>query len=259
MTDKKLIFFDIDGTLYNTSKEVLEDARNAVIQLREQGHIVAIATGRGPFMFKELREMLGIETYISYNGQYIVYEGQVIYENPISNETLDALTKQAYKNDHPIAYCDENDLRVSTREHKHVQSGIGSLKLNFEVTEDQAYYHNNDIHQALLFCTDGEEEAYENNYDDVYFLRWHEFATDVIPKGGSKAKGIEMLIEKMGVDLEQVYAFGDGPNDVEMLSLVKNSVAMGNAVDEAKRVSRYQTRHVDDNGLVEGLKMAGLI
>ena len=93
----------------------------------------------------------------------------------------------------------------------------------------------------------------------MYFLRWHEFATDVIPKGGSKAKGIEMLIEKMGIDLAQVYAFGDGPNDVEMLSLVKNSVAMGNGVDEVKRVSRYQTGHVDDNGLVEGLEMTGLI
>lgn len=259
MTDKKLIFFDIDGTLYNSDKKVPAKAQEAILKLKDEGHIVAIATGRGPFMFKELRESLGIETYISYNGQYIVYEGEVIYQNAISEETLDDLTKRAYKNDHPVAYCDENDLRVSTREHNHVKEGIGSLKLNFQVNEDRSYYQNNDIYQALLFCEEGEEDPYIKAFDDVYFLRWHEFATDVIPKGGSKAKGIEMLIEKMGIDLAQVYAFGDGPNDVEMLSLVKNSVAMGNGVDEVKRMSRYQTGHVDDNGLVEGLEMTGLI
>lgn len=259
MTDKKLIFFDIDGTLYNSSKEVPEDAKNAVLHLREAGHIVAIATGRGPFMFKELRETLGIETYISYNGQYIVFEGETIYENPISDKTLQALTEQAYKNDHPLAYCDEKDLRVSTREHDHVKAGIGSLKLNFEVAEDQAYYRNNDIHQALLFCAEGEEREYEAQYDDVYFLRWHEFCTDIIPKGGSKAEGIKMLIEKMDLPLSQVYAFGDGPNDVEMLSLIENSVAMGNGVDETKAVSRWITDHVDDNGLYKGLKKVGLI
>ena len=52
MTDKKLIFFDIDGTLYNSDKKVPAKAQEAILKLKDEGHIVAIATGRGPFMFK---------------------------------------------------------------------------------------------------------------------------------------------------------------------------------------------------------------
>lgn len=259
MSNKKLIFFDIDGTLYNSNKQVPADTKRAVQQLKSDGHIVAIATGRGPFMYEDLRDELGIETYISYNGQYVVFEGEVIYENSIANKTLTKLSEQVHKNDHPIAYCDEKDLRVSATEHEHVKAGIGSLKLNFEVLEDKAYFHDNDIYQSLLFCTEDEEAQYVSEYEDVYFLRWHKFCMDIIPTGGSKAVGIQKVIDKMNVDMKNVYAFGDGPNDVEMLELIENSVAMGNGVPEAKAVSKYETGHVDDNGLYEGLKKAGLL
>lgn len=259
MSNRKLIFFDIDGTLYNSDKAVPAEAKKAVRQLKENGHIVAIATGRGPFMYKKLREELGIETYISYNGQYIVFEGQVIYDNPIESSTLEKLSAQAHSNNHPVAFCDEKDLRVSTKEHEHVKAGIGSLKLDFEVSEDKAYFEDNAIYQSLLFCTEEEEREYTASYDDVYFLRWHEFCMDVIPSGGSKAEGIKTLLDKMNIDIKDTYAFGDGPNDVEMLELIENSVAMGNGVQEAKAVSRYVTGHVDENGLYDGLKMAGLL
>lgn len=259
MSNRKLIFFDIDGTLYNSDKVVPAEAKKAVRHLKEDGHIVAIATGRGPFMYKKLREELGIETYISYNGQYIVFEGQVIYDNPIESSTLEKLSAQAHSNNHPVAFCDEKDLRVSTKEHEHVKAGIGSLKLDFEVSEDKAYFEDNAIYQSLLFCTEEEEREYTASYDDVYFLRWHEFCMDVIPAGGSKAEGIKTLLDKMNIDIKDTYAFGDGPNDVEMLELIENSVAMGNGVQEAKAVSRYVTGHVDENGLYDGLKMAGLL
>jgi len=46
---KKLIFFDIDGTLLDFDKKIPESTRNAVQQLKDNGHDVAIATGRAPF------------------------------------------------------------------------------------------------------------------------------------------------------------------------------------------------------------------
>lgn len=49
-------------------------------------------------------------------------------------------------------------------------------------------------------------------------MRWHPVSVGVIPKGGSKAKGLEKIIEKVNFPPERVYAFGDGRNDKEMLS-----------------------------------------
>jgi len=81
--ERKIIFFDIDGTLLDHDKKLPASTKKAVQLLKEQGHEVAIATGRAPFMFKDLREELDIQTYISFNGQYIVLNGEVLYKNPV--------------------------------------------------------------------------------------------------------------------------------------------------------------------------------
>ena len=47
---QKIIFFDIDGTLYDHDKKLPASTKKAVLQLQEKGYEVAIATGRAPFM-----------------------------------------------------------------------------------------------------------------------------------------------------------------------------------------------------------------
>src|SRR5699024_1203950 len=79
MMNKSIIFFDIDSTLLNHEKELPKSAKEAILKLKENGHIVAIATGRAPFMYADLRKELEIDTYVSYNGQYVVLNGEVIY------------------------------------------------------------------------------------------------------------------------------------------------------------------------------------
>ena len=57
---------------------------------------------------------------------------------------------------------------------------------------------------------------------------------DIIPNGGSKAKGIEKYIEKLGFNRDQVYAFGDGLNDLEMIEAVGTGIVMGNGHEDLK-------------------------
>lgn len=64
---RHLIFFDIDGTLYNDDKEMSEHTKETIRKLQENGHILAIATGRAPFMLQEVIKETGITNYISFN------------------------------------------------------------------------------------------------------------------------------------------------------------------------------------------------
>src|SRR5699024_12687106 len=93
----------------------------------------------------------------------------------------------------------------------------------------------------------------------LHLGRWQNYMVYVLPKGGSKALGIEGLIEAAGLKLENAYAFGDGLNDMEMLDYIPNSVAMGNALEPVKDVARHVTKTVDDDGIVQGLKKLGLL
>ncbi len=256
---KKMIFFDIDGTLLDHNKELPASTEKAINDLHAAGHYIAIATGRAPFMFPELREKLGIHTFISFNGQYVKVGDEEILTNPLNDTELIRLTEAAVNNDHPLVYMDHLDMKANIPYHARIEESI-SLSLKFKhPAYDPSYLNGRDIYQALLFNTAEEMRPYKESFQKFDFVRWHEFSTDVVPKGGSKAKGIEAVMNHLGFAKEDVYAFGDGPNDIEMLDYVVNSVAMGNAGDALKKQASYVTKDVDDDGILHGLKHFGLL
>ncbi|PLT34441.1 Cof-type HAD-IIB family hydrolase [Bacillus sp. V5-8f] len=259
MTKQSVIFFDIDGTLLNHDKELPLSTKEAIFTLKEKGHVVAIATGRAPFLFENLRRELEIDTFVSYNGQYVVLNGEVLYTNPLNIESLEKLTEAALQNNHPVVFMDHEEWTANVPEHDYITESIHTLKVERFPIHDPHYYKGRKLYQSLLFCPEGEEKQYEQAFPDFDFVRWHPVSVDVLPQGGSKAKGIEKIVEKLGFTPEQQYAFGDGLNDMEMLSSVKNSVAMGNAEEKVKAVAKYVTKSVQDDGILHGLKMVGLL
>lgn len=260
MAERNIIFFDIDGTLYNGEKKLPDSSKEAVQQLKKDGHIVAIATGRAPFMYDDLREELDINTYISLNGQYVVLEGEVVYKNPLDNHRLEGITELAISNDHPLVYLDDGDMYSNIPDHQYVTAGLDALKISRPPKLTSEYNKRGEIYQTLLFCPEGEEGTYEEQFGDVFkFYRWHQFSMDITPKFGSKAEGIQMVADKLGFPADRQYAFGDGVNDIEMLSSIHNSYAMGNAKEEVKKAAKYVTKDVEDDGIYYGLRMAGLL
>lgn len=259
MENKSVIFFDIDGTLLNHDKKLPQSAKDAVFALKKQGHLVAIATGRAPFMYENLRKELGIDTYVSYNGQYVVLNGKVLYTNPLNIPSLQNLTEKALNNGHPVVFMDHEDMKANVKEHSYIEESIMTLKIDRYPTHDPLYYKDRELYQTLLFCPEGEEQQYEQNFPDFDFIRWHPVSMDILPAGGSKAKGIEKIIAELGFPPERQFAFGDGLNDIEMLTSVHNSVAMGNACDTVKQAAKYVTTSVEEDGILNGLKQVGLL
>ena len=84
----KAVFFDIDGTLVNDSRTVLKSTEKAIQSLKEQGILVGLATGRGPFFVKPFMEQLDLDFAVTYNGQYIFSRDRVISASPIDKQSL---------------------------------------------------------------------------------------------------------------------------------------------------------------------------
>ncbi|MFZ3588118.1 Cof-type HAD-IIB family hydrolase [Bacillus sp. DJP31] len=258
MQNTKLIFFDLDGTLLNHNKQIPTNTIKAIESLRSAGHFVAIATGRAPFMFKEIRENLSIDTFISFNGQFVVHENEPIFKNPLKKSTLQRLHVESNESGHPLVFMDHLTMKASSGDHPHIHESLGTLHFTHPEV-DPLYYVDNDIYQTLLFCKSVDEMPYVGSYSDFHFIRWHKYSTDVLPHGGSKAKGIEVMMKKLGFQREDVIAFGDGLNDLEMLEFAGTGVAMGNGVQKAKEIANIVTKSVDEDGIVYGLEMLKLI
>lgn len=255
---KKIVFFDIDGTLLDRDKNLPPSTEQAIAELKKNGVFVAIATGRAPFMFAKLREKLDIDSFVSFNGQYVVFENEVIYNNPLDSNVLEAFFRETKNNKHPLVFLTEKTMRATVNNHPYIEESLRSLKFSYP-EKDPSYYLNRNIYQSLLFCEESEEQHYTADYSGFRFIRWHPYSVDVLPAGGSKAEGIKKLITRIGFELKDVYAFGDGLNDIEMLRTVGTSVAMGNGVPQAKKQANFITSDVSDNGILNGLKNLNLI
>ncbi|WP_440895083.1 Cof-type HAD-IIB family hydrolase [Amphibacillus sp. Q70] len=259
MSNQALIFFDIDGTLLDHDKKLPKSTEKAIEQLHKVGHVPVIATGRGPFAFESLRQKLNIHSFVGFNGSYVVIDDEVIFTNPLNKEKLLDLAKEGLTNNHPVVFMDVEGMRANVPNHQSIDESIASLKIDAFPSYDPTYHEGRVLYQSYLFCSQDEEKYYQKKYPEFEFVRWHPLSLDVLPEGGSKAAGIKAVIETLDINEENIYAFGDGLNDIEMLKTVKNSVAMGNAELEVKNVAKYVTGDVADDGLVQGLRMAGLL
>lgn len=255
---KKIAFFDIDGTLVDEKKDIPSSTKEAIEELKRNDVYVAIATGRPPFLYEDIREELDIQTYISFNGQHVVFEGETIYESPIKAEEINRLFELSLKSDYPMVFMSDSEMRATENHNFQIKKSLDQLGFKYpEIDKD--FHLNETIFQALLYCDKKEEEAFKKSCEKFDFIRWHEFCCDVLPFGGSKVVGVNEVLRAAGFSLENSFAFGDGFNDVEMIKTIGTGVAMGNAVTPVKTVADHITDRVDQDGIVNALHYFNLI
>ena len=85
--NKKIVFFDVDGTLYLPEIGVPDSAKEAIAMLIDNGHIPIICTGRTRPIIPDNLIELGFQGIIAGAGTYIEYDGKVI-ENHVVEEGL---------------------------------------------------------------------------------------------------------------------------------------------------------------------------
>ena len=81
---------------------------------------------------------------------------------------------------------------------------------------------------------------------EAYFL---EFMNPAASKGNALAT----LTDHLNLTADEVMAIGDQGNDLSMLRYATNSVAMGNAIDEAKQIARYETKTNVEDGVAHAI------
>jgi len=257
---KKIIFFDIDRTLYDPDTRSIPDStKNALKQLHEDPRYeIAIATGRAFYMLHiidEIKEYINI--FILINGQIIVKDGETIYRNPIDKKTLLHVVETFDKHNMKYGFLGEFDETLNIVDEKGKQA--------FELVDmklpriDPHFYLDNDIFQMWAFCDRPQHEYFKRQFPNLELVAWLGGGFDVLSKGMSKKEGIKRILEMEQIPLDQAYAFGDGDNDIEMLDYIPHSVVMGNGTEKAKQHATYLTDDIKADGVYNGLKRLGFI
>ncbi len=259
----KIAFFDIDETLIVKDEDYLPDSVHLVMQgLKANGIIPAIASGRAlcsfPPKIKALVEQHGLELFVTMNGQYVRFQDKVIEKHPIPTEKIHEVTEFFKAHNIDYAFVSESDFCVSNIT-DFARAALDPLKTAYHIEPD--YYLRHDVYQILPFYDESLDDFVSNSgvLGGLKTVRWHENSVDLFDAQGSKARGIQAVINHFGLKAENVIAFGDEMNDFEMMQMVGTGVAMGNGNPKLQAVADYVTDHIKENGLYNFLKKANLI
>lgn len=257
---QKYFFFDIDGTLTDGSDfygGIPDSAVTAIRLLKENGHQVAIATGRPYEKAKPMAELVGIDCLVC-NGGYACYEQDICLESRGLDKKDCLHVIQECRAAH-IPFCVSCDDTFAFYSHEEgfleaVQPCIfrGTLK----ILPNLNYTKIPEIHRILIALKPGEETMIRD-YHSLVPMRYHE--TYVVVEPDDKFHGIETMMRHWRGNLQDVVVFGDGLNDVKMFQQAAFSIAMGNAVAELKQEADYVTACAAEDGIREALYHFGWI
>lgn len=255
---KALVFFDLDGTLLNNKSEVDQEVIAALEKLKINGGVPFIATGRSPLEIQHVLDKTPIESFITLNGQYIMYEGKEIYRSQMPKELLIRLKETADELKLAVSFYTSDKIRV-TYTSKEVENAYNFLHAKTPPVDAEIHL-NDEVLMALILTEDKSiDDQFREKFPELSFYRNTPYSIDVIMKGNSKATGIQELVKLMQFDKIPVYAFGDGPNDLEMVTHANFGVAMENGTNILKNAADYITSSHVEGGIVEGLEFYDLI
>lgn len=260
----KYVFFDIDGTLWDEKMIVPESTKLAIKILQEKGHKAFVCTGRAMGNVNDPQfDEIGFDGFIAACGNHVEMNGVILYERNMPYEDVKSIYDVSRQYQLPIIY-----------------EGTRFQWLDRDGFDGDTYidYIVQNLKDAAVFldeCDLSEIEANkfsalvneQTNYpavemalsDRFDFMNHGDGIIEAVPKGTSKATGIEWLCKYLNIALEDTYALGDSINDLEMLSFVGHSIAMGNASQAAKDVAEYVTTHIHEDGVLNALKHYELI
>ena len=263
MSKYKLLALDMDGTLLNSEKKISPVTSQAIYDLLKKGVAVVLSTGRGLAELKDYSEEL---KPINYG---ILISGGMVYDftkkKPVTRHPLD--TEKALKLLEG-ANAERGMVHILTVEKSVVrEEDIQNMK-DFRMEIYQGMFD-----RVTTRCNDFEKFIRENEI--LKFNIYHrspesrlrnvkrfenlnltsEFAEETSlessPKGITKASGLVELCEYLKINLEETIAVGDAYNDIEILKTAGLAVAMGNSIDEVKKIADFVTDDNDNDGVAK--------
>lgn len=259
---KKLICFDMDMTLLDHKTfEIPASAMEALEGLRERGCIIAIASGRDMDneFSRPLAELVHPDAIVHSNGQKVTVGDRILRQKFMEPGLIRELMDFAGPRGICIGFnigdkgCYLHREKVIKRE----RELFGSCDREFI---DPSHLLESPLYALALFGTPQEAARIEEAFP---MLKLPLFAAkegaDIIYREASKAAGIQVLLDYYGLSREDVIAFGDSMNDLEMIQFAGVGVAMGNAIPELKEAADFVTKPIDQDGVLYGLQHLGVL
>ncbi len=266
---KYLIALDLDGTLLYDWETLKPSTARYLKSLQDEGHTLVIATGRPYRSSERFYNLLDLNTpMINYNGGLISWR-----KNPDFEEISHFVSREAI-------------LDIFAHTKKHIDNAFCEIRDDIYLLEKREeimgllHYFNgaklhvgpfdetlpSDPHGFIVVANKSEGHHIENyvkkHYKDEILVRnWgddYQFIIELYTPKTNKGHALDYVAKTLGFKPEDIIAFGDGHNDIEMLQYAEIGVAMKNAHPELLEVADYVSPYKNTEFAIEKFLKAHL-
>lgn len=254
------IVSDLDDTLLDGSSKLSERTLRVLRECTRRGIHVVPASGRTIGSMEPFMKQLNTGCpYIACNGGQLATPEHTVMEEITMPQELareicaylraEGFYVQAYRNE--VFYYDaECEAARNYKESSFLKGeAVGDLLafLTFPVPKVLSVNAPEEVSRVLPLIREKFAGRAEFTLSKPYFI-------EALPLGVSKGAALERLSKRMGYRPEETVVFGDSLNDISMFGFTENSVAMGNAREEARKAARYVCRPNTQDGVARFLE-----
>jgi len=261
----RLICTDIDGTLLNKGREL----SNATIEevKRVSPIPLVLISSRMPNGMRHLQKQFGNENapLIAYNGGLILDDEKILHSTFIKNTVLEKIIQQCTNTTIHLSLFHGDEWYVPSMDYW-AKREENNTKVTPEV-KCSTKVLNTWIEEGKgahkIMCM-GDEQEIDTLYklletlysDEIMLYRSKETYIEISHKDISKKTAIDVILNDCypAISMENVVAFGDNYNDIEMLKAVGLGVAVGNANYEVLKVANAVTDTNKNDGVAKAIK-----
>lgn len=265
--DYKMVAIDLDGTLLNDNKELLDINIEVLREINSLGVEVVIATGRRYSSAKDLVKPLNIDLVIIANNGNIIrnsWDDKILITKYLNRDDFYSLVKEGKKRGlYPITHVDHFEegydmmIELDLEDEKY-SPYIESNLTGYKKIENFLEY---DKDKVLAVCYTGDSnklKKFENYISKTYPKKYNSHIMskltvaggllEVMNPMGSKWLSLRDYAKEKGIMPEEIIAIGDDNNDIEMIKGVGLGIAMKNASDNLKEICDIVTDLSNNEG-----------
>lgn len=252
----KLLLFDLDGTLLRSDKTISKRTLDALNKCRAAGILIGISTSRAIHNCMTFLPELTPDLFIASGGAVVQYRREIICTAEFSVEETRAMIDTARKVCGPDCELTVDSLTGHYWNYK-VDPNKNDATWGDTIYTDFADFRD----KALKFCVqifdDRHAQALKKLFSNCDIARfeggfWYKFTR----KDATKETAIRKACGLLGIELQDVTAFGDDIPDIGMLKLCGIGIAMGNAFDAVKEAADLTIGSNDEDGIAEYIESA---
>lgn len=258
----KLIATDMDDTLLNESQKISAGNEKAIVKAQKNGVKFVLASGRPSFAMFEYAKKLQMDKFegyiLAFNGGELIdsKNNEIVFEQGLDKNDIKTVYNAAKKlNLTMLLYRNDTVFATNETDEALVEARLCKMKFQkFESLEELEKFGVERTAKCMIvgdpkLVKDAEKYMKEIHGNDYFIAISKPIFLEIANKNVSKGKTLARLGKILGIKTEEMIAVGDSGNDKPLLETVGMPVAVANATEEIKNLSKFVSTSNDESAL----------